>query len=137
MACLLLFAFERSCKTAIEDEASVQQYTHYDYLDLPPGASPSRIDAAYHVVLERFGDGGCEGEGGGPDFSAIVREIHAAYQALSNPQTRSAYDQKLAQEAAIADAELKAALDRQALQGPQRVQDAPPALERVLRELAA
>ena len=29
-------------------------YTYYDYLDLAPGASPARIEAAYAAVLEVF-----------------------------------------------------------------------------------
>ena len=106
------------------------KYTHYDYLDLAPGASPSRIEAAYQQVLERFG-------GAGHDFSSMVRLIHAAYETLSNPQARSAYDAKLAQEAALADAELKAALDREALRQAPRVQDAPAALATGVGKLAA
>ncbi|MDQ6620926.1 MAG: J domain-containing protein [Pseudomonadota bacterium] len=106
-------------------------YTHYDYLDLAPGASPARIEAAYQAVLERFG---CHA---GQDFSGMVRLIHAAYETLSNPRARTAYDAKLAQEAAIADAELKAALDREALRPPRRVQDAPSMLSGIADALAA
>lgn len=107
-------------------------YTHYDYLDLAPGASSSRIEAAYQQVLERFGQGSA-----GHDFSSMVRLIHAAYETLSNPQARSAYDAKLAQEAAMADAELKAALDREALRQGLRMQDAPAALATGVGKLAA
>ena len=32
-------------------------YTYYDYLELPPGASTARIEAAYAQLLERFGYG--------------------------------------------------------------------------------
>ena len=32
-------------------------YTYYDYLDLPPGATPARIEAAFLALLERFGYG--------------------------------------------------------------------------------
>ena len=35
-------------------------YTHYDYLDLAPGASTARIEAAYAAVLERFQYGATE-----------------------------------------------------------------------------
>ena len=86
-------------------------YTYYDYLDLAPGASRARIDAAYASVLERFGYGATES---GQDLSGLVRMIHAAYEVLSNPDARSRYDQQLARDAAFADAELKEALDRQA-----------------------
>jgi len=29
-------------------------YTHYDYLELAPGATSNRIEAAYAALLERF-----------------------------------------------------------------------------------
>lgn len=86
-------------------------YTHYDYLELSPGASAARIEAAYAHLLERFGFGVTEA---GQDLGGIVRLIHAAYDVLSNPQSRARYDAELAQEAAIADAELKALLDQEA-----------------------
>ena len=109
-------------------------YTHYDYLDLAPGASPARIEAAYMQVLERFGYGETEA---GQDLSGMVRAIHAAYQTLSDPDARNAYDARLAQEAAMADAELKAALDREALRGPRRVQDVAAAHSNAIAPLAA
>src|SRR5512141_249480 len=95
-------------------------YTHYDWLDLAPGASPSRIDAAYTKLLERFGYGTTDA---GQDLSGMVRLIHAAYETLSDPQARSAYDARLAQEAAMADAELKAALDREAVRPSRQLQE--------------
>lgn len=98
-------------------------YTHYDYLDLAPGASPSRINAAYGELVDRFG---CDPAADGQDLSGMVRFIHAAYEALSDPAARDAYDARLAQEAAMADAELKAALDREALAASRRSQDAMP-----------
>ena len=79
-------------------------YTHYDYLDLAPGASPARIEAAYAAVLERFQYGATDA---GQDLSGLVRMIHAAYEVLSRPDSRSSYDAQLAREAAEADAELK------------------------------
>ncbi len=109
-------------------------YTHYDYLDVAPGASASRIDAAYSRLLERFGYGATDA---GQDLSGMVRLIHAAYEALSDPRARSAYDAGLAQEAAMADAELKAALDREALRAPRRLQEAPAALAAVVGAIAA
>jgi len=38
--------------------------------------------------------------------------VHNAYRVLSNPDERRRYDAALAREAAMADAELKAALDQ-------------------------
>jgi DnaJ-class molecular chaperone len=109
-------------------------YTHYDYLDLAPGASPARIEAAYAQVLERFGYGTTDA---GQDMSGLVRLIHAAYHVLSNPESRERYDAQLEREARAADLELKDVLDH-AIPWHQRVaQDAPPALARACRSLAA
>ena len=76
-------------------------YTHYDFLDLAPGAPSARIEAAYAQVMERFQYGGVTEAG--QDLSGLVRLIHAAYEVLSNADTRRAYDAKLAREAAAAD----------------------------------
>ena len=87
-------------------------YTHYDYLELPPGASAARIEAAYVGLVERFGYGTTDA---GQDMSGLLRMIHAAYEVLHDPERRRAYDAALAREAAMADAELKASLDQQLL----------------------
>ena len=42
------------CSTTTDREGAVT-YTYYDYLELAPGASPTRIEAAYVALLERFG----------------------------------------------------------------------------------
>ena len=109
-------------------------YTHYDYLDLAPGASPARIEAAYAAVLERFQYGISEA---GQDLSGLVRMIHAAYEVLSRPETRRSYDDKLAHEAADADAELKATLDALPAGPSRRVQDVPAPLCEAFRAMAA
>lgn len=104
-------------------------YTHYDYLDLAPGASTARIEAAYAAVLERFDYGATES---GQDLSGLVRRIHAAYEVLSSPDQRKDYDAQLAQDAALADAELKSALDAHPAMGTRLVQDVPAALAGVV-----
>ena len=109
-------------------------YTHYDYLELAPGATSSRIDAAYRALLERFQYGMTEA---GQDLSGLVRMIHAANAVLSDPEQRKAYDERLTQEAAAADAELQSQLDAQALPGFTRVQQVPETLRAMLPELAA
>ena len=114
-------------------------YTYYDYLDLPPGASAARIEAAYVGLLERFGYGTTDA---GQDMSGLVRMLHTAYEVLSNPDARHRYDCTLVQEAAMADAELKASLDREA-NGKEatgtrrRVQDPPAARRNTVRAIAA
>ena len=103
-------------------------YTHYDFLDLPPGASPARIEAAYQTIKQRFN---------GPSDDQLVRMIHEAYAVLSNPERRQAYDGELERIAAAADAELKAALDAQGARQSRRVQDVPMPLLTAVRAWAA
>lgn len=109
-------------------------YTHYDYLELAPGAPRERIESAYARVLERFNHGMTPS---GQDLSGLVRMIHAAYDVLSNPSSRQAYDAQLKNDAEAADAELKAELDRQSAMLPRRVQDVPATLSSVFSRLAA
>jgi len=109
-------------------------YTYYDYLDLAPGASAARIEAAYIGLLERYGYGTSEA---GQDMSGLVRMLHTAYEVLSNPETRLRYDATLSQEAAMADAELKASLDQQGCTTRRRVQDPPAARRNKLTVVAA
>ena len=109
-------------------------YTHYDYLELAPGASRARVEAAYAALLERFQYGSTDA---GQDLSGLVRMIHAAYEILSDPERRRAYDQELAQAAARADHELKVALDAQGAQTFRRVQDVPPGLASAVAKMAA
>ena len=109
-------------------------YTYYDYLDLAPGASPARIEAAYAAVLERFEYGATDA---GQDLTGLVRMIHAAYEVLSSPDSRRSYDAQLAHEAAEADAELKKTLDARPAEGTRLVQDVPAALRATITPLAA
>lgn len=109
-------------------------YTHYDYLDLAPGASTARVEAAYAQVLQRFQFGRTDA---GQDLSGLVRMIHAAYRVLSDPEARRAYDEQLAREAAVADEELRAVLDAQSARPSRHAQDIPAALRAVANQLAA
>ena len=109
-------------------------YTHYDYLDLAPGASVARIEAAYAQGLPRFHFGRTEA---GQDLSGLIRTIHAAYRVLSDPDARRAHDEQLMREAAQADEELKADLDAQANRPPRHAQDVPASLRLVVSQLAA
>ena len=109
-------------------------YTHYDYLDLAPGATPARIETAYAAVLERFQYGATDA---GQDLSGLVRMIHAAYEVLSDPDRRRRYDAQLATEASEADAELKSTLDAQPGPGERYVQDVPASLRTAFSAIAA
>jgi curved DNA-binding protein CbpA len=94
----------------------VVEYTHYDYLDLPPGASAARIEAAYQNLRQRLN---------GHSDPALIRMINAAYLILSDASLRQAYDTQLQATAAEADRELRADLDAQVTRLPRRVQDVP------------
>ena len=109
-------------------------YTYYDYLELAPGAPPARVEAAYARILERFGYGVTES---GQDLSNVIRLIHAAYDVLSDPESRRRYDAQLEREAAAADAELKALLDRKEPWPARYVQDVPSSLNAALSSIAA
>lgn len=103
-------------------------YTYYDFLDLPPGASAARIEAAYQTIKQRFQGSGDED---------LVRLIHEAYTVLSDAERRQAYDGELDGIAAAADAELKAALDTPPARSPRRVQDVPLPLATAISAWAA
>lgn len=90
-------------------------YTHYDFLDLPPGASAARVEAAYQTIKQRLN---------GHSDEQMIRMIHEAYTVLSDAERRQAYDEELHRIATEADAELKNVLDNQA-RPARRVQDVP------------
>jgi hypothetical protein len=52
-------------------------YTYYDYLDLPFGAAPARIEAAFMSQLERFAYGSSDT---GQDMSGLLAMVHSAYK---------------------------------------------------------
>ena len=109
-------------------------YTHYDYLELPPGASATRIEAAYAQLSERFE---CGKTDGGQDLSGLIRLIHAAYEVLRDDEARKAYDVALEEEARRADVELKSELDAKLPRPFRRVQRVPAPLNTVFSSLAA
>lgn len=101
-------------------------YTHYDYLELPPGASTTRIEAAYRTLKQRLNGHGDE---------MMVRLIHQAYAVLSDSDQRHTYDASLQEQAAAADAELRACLDQPS--SFRHVQDVPAPLVAAIRAWAA
>ena len=109
-------------------------YTHYDFLEVAPGADDARIESAYVSLLERMSYGASES---GQDLSGLIRQIHAAYDVLSNPEKREAYDAKLAQEEEQADRELRSMLDAPFPRSTRRVQDVPSPLAAAFAPLAA
>ena len=103
-------------------------YTHYDYLELPPGASQARIEAAYQTLRQRMN---------GDSDPTLLSKVQQAYIVLSDVQLREAYDDHLQRIADEADLELKVVLDQNATRLPRRVQDVPAPLIAALSALAA
>ena len=106
----------------------MNDYTHYDFLDLPPGSSTARIEAAYQAIKQRLN---------GYSDEQMIRMIHEAYTILSDAEQRQRYDAELQRIAAAADAELKNTLDKQATRPARRVQDVPMPLITALSAWAA
>jgi DnaJ-class molecular chaperone len=103
-------------------------YTHYDYLELPPGASTARIEAAYLLIKERLN---------GHSDESLVRKIHEAYSVLSSPEQRHSYDEVLNRAAKEADRELKNYLDELVTPRVRHVQEVPSALRVAMAAWAA
>ena len=109
-------------------------YTHYDYLDIAPGADPARIETAYLALIEKLQYGASDA---GQDLSGLVRRIHTAYEVLSQPEQRALYDAKLAREAEQADQELKSLLDQPHARAQRHVRDVPTEYVAAVTALAA
>jgi DnaJ-class molecular chaperone len=122
-----------STRVVSREEAFVT-YTYYDYLDVPFGATPARIEAAFLKQLERLDYGSSDT---GQDMSGLLAMVHSAYKVLSDPEARHGYDAALAREAAMADAELKATLDQHGSGIGVRLQLAPDSLRDALAAIAA
>lgn len=129
MAWLLLsYGQETLNQTSNRNRRVSVRYTHYDYLELPPGASTTRIEAAYQTIKQRLN---------GQADDMLVRMIHQAYAVLSDPEQRNDYDDILEREASEADAELRACLDQPFQTTARYVQDVPAPLLAVIRAWAA
>jgi DnaJ-class molecular chaperone len=103
-------------------------YTHYDYLELPPGASAARVEAAYQTLRQRVN---------GDADATLLSKVQQAYIVLSDARLRQAYDAYLQRIADEADLELKVVLDQNTTRLPRRVQEVPAPLVAVLSAWAA
>ncbi|MBH9552475.1 J domain-containing protein [Inhella gelatinilytica] len=65
---------------------------HYDTLEVSPKASPAVLRAAYRSLMQRHHP---DRHGGEPTATARAAAIAAAYEVLSDPIRRAAYDQTL------------------------------------------
>ena len=127
MAPMLLCPWRGRLGEATSHEDTVD-YTHYDYLELPPGASAARIEAAYQTIRQRIS---------GDADRNLLALVHEAYEVLSDPGQRQNYDRELQRTAEEADRELKSLLDTEAKRMPRRVQEVPIPLLAVVNAWAA
>jgi curved DNA-binding protein CbpA len=71
--------------------------THYDRLEISTKASPEVVRAAYRSLIQRFHPDRRPGDAAAAQCAA---EITVAYEVLSDPERRAAYDRDLAASAA-------------------------------------
>ncbi|MDR3417064.1 MAG: J domain-containing protein [Nevskia sp.] len=68
--------------------------THYDVLEVSPRASPEAIKGAYKFLLQKWHPD--KNPGQQAQAEQIARELNDAYEVLSDPERRRAYDAILA-----------------------------------------
>jgi flagellar biosynthesis protein FlhG len=78
----------------------LSEQDYYETLEIPQDASPEDVARAYHLALSTYAEGSLAGhsvfsEG---DVEVIRERIEMAYQALSDPELRVAYDAQLARQ---------------------------------------
>ncbi|HEY0887391.1 MAG TPA: J domain-containing protein [Ramlibacter sp.] len=75
------------------------RHTHYDTLQVERGASGERVRAAYRRLAQKFHP---DKHPGRSAAAAVMAELNQAYEVLSDPDQRSAYDEWLASQEAPA-----------------------------------
>lgn len=75
------------------------RHTHYDTLQVERGASGEGVRAAYRRLAQKFHP---DKHPGRSAAAAVMAELNQAYEVLSDPAQRSAYDEWLASEEAPA-----------------------------------
>jgi curved DNA-binding protein CbpA len=77
---------------------SIDDLDHYELLEISPKASPSEIDRAYRLAQQTYAEGSLAlySVFESIDAQAIRDRLDAAYQMLSDPESRKAYDSKFA-----------------------------------------
>jgi preprotein translocase subunit Sec63 len=76
-------------------------HSHYDTLRVDRGASADHVRSAYRKLAQAFHPDKHQGK---PAAAAVMAQINQAYEVLSDPAQRSAYDEWLALEDARAGA---------------------------------
>lgn len=75
------------------------RHTHYDTLQVERGASGDGVRAAYRRLAQKFHP---DKHPGRDAAAAVMAQLNQAYEVLSDPDQRSAYDEWLAAEEARA-----------------------------------
>ena len=77
----------------------LSELDHYETLEIPRGASPEDVERAYRMARSTYTEGSLAGHSVFQDGDVdVVRErIEIAYQTLSRPETRAAYDRDLSE----------------------------------------
>ena len=75
------------------------RHTHYDTLQVERGASGEGVRAAYRRLAQKFHP---DKHPGRSAAAAVMAELNQAYEVLSDPAQRSAYDEWLASQEAPA-----------------------------------
>lgn len=75
------------------------RHTHYDTLQVERGASGERVRTAYRRLAQKFHP---DKHAGRSAAAAVMAQLNQAYEVLSDPRQRSAYDEWLAVEEAPA-----------------------------------
>jgi curved DNA-binding protein CbpA len=77
---------------------SIDDLDHYELLEISPNASASEIDRAYRLAQQTYGEGSLAlySVFESTDAEAIRGRLDEAYQMLSDPESRKAYDSKFA-----------------------------------------
>ncbi len=71
---------------------------YYRLLGIPPDADQQRIKSVFRSMAKRFHP---DANNGSEAAAELFRQIHQAYQVLSDPAARADYDRKLAREEAL------------------------------------
>ena len=77
---------------------SIDDLDHYELLEISPNSSASEIDRAYRLAQQTYGEGSLAlySVFESIDAEAIRFRLDEAYQVLSDPESREAYDSKFA-----------------------------------------
>ncbi len=80
--------------------AQEKLHTHYDNLKVARNAPPEVIKAAYRILSQRYHP---DRNPGKPDAHRVMALVNESYQVLSEPKSRAAHDDWIAEEESVRD----------------------------------